>query len=58
VLSRLAVRNEVRAGKLKPIRIDGLTSERHISVVRDRRRVLPASARLFLSFVLPGTTAS
>jgi DNA-binding transcriptional LysR family regulator len=54
VLSRLAVRGEVKAGMLKPVAIDGLTCARDIFVVWDRRRVLPAPARLFLTFVLPG----
>jgi DNA-binding transcriptional LysR family regulator len=54
VLSRNAVRNEVKIGRLKPFRIDGLNSARDISVVWDRRRALPALARLFIEFVLPG----
>lgn len=51
VLSRLAVRDEVRAGKLKALRIEGLTLDRDLSVVRDRRRVLTATARLFLALL-------
>ncbi|MFM8272842.1 MAG: LysR substrate-binding domain-containing protein, partial [Gemmata sp.] len=53
VLSRLAVRGEVSAGTLKPVSVDGLTCVRDLFVVWDRRRVLPAPARLFLPFVIP-----
>jgi DNA-binding transcriptional LysR family regulator len=51
VLSRRAVRTDVRAGRLKPIRVDRLALRRDISVVRDRRRVLSAPARHFLTFL-------
>jgi DNA-binding transcriptional LysR family regulator len=51
VLSRLAVRSEVRAGTLKPLRVEGLELGRDISIVWDRRRVLPATARVFLDLV-------
>jgi DNA-binding transcriptional LysR family regulator len=51
VLSRLAVRNEVRAGTLKPLRVEGLVLERDIFVIWDRQRVLPTPARLLLALV-------
>lgn len=57
VLSRLAVRAEVAAGALKPVPVEGLVCARDIYVVWDRRRVLPAPARLFLGFVLPAGTS-
>ena len=57
VLSRLAVRGEIDAGRLKPVPIDGLACARDIFVVWDRRRVLPAPARLFLPVILPGPAA-
>jgi DNA-binding transcriptional LysR family regulator len=53
VLSRRAVQKEVRAGQLKLIRVEGLTLDRDIYIVRDRRRVLSAPARLFLDLVKP-----
>jgi hypothetical protein len=48
VLSRRAVRKEVRAGQLKPLRVEGLVLSRDLFVVRDRRRVLPTPAQIFL----------
>ena len=49
VLSRLSVENEVRAGQLKVVPVDGLDLSRDIFVVHNRERVLPAAARLFLA---------
>jgi DNA-binding transcriptional LysR family regulator len=49
VLSRRAVRDEVRAGKLKPIGIEGVALSRDICVAWDRKRVLPPHACLFLA---------
>jgi DNA-binding transcriptional LysR family regulator len=51
VLSRRAIRKEVRAGQLKALRVEGLGLGRDILVVRDLRRALPAPARLFLELV-------
>jgi DNA-binding transcriptional LysR family regulator len=51
VLSRRAVQTEVRAGRLKPVRIDQLSLRRDLFIVRDRRRVLSAPARRFLAFL-------
>jgi molybdate transport repressor ModE-like protein len=49
VLSRRAVQAEVKAGRLRPRRVEGLDLTRDILLVRDRRRVLPAAAELFLA---------
>lgn len=51
VLSRHAVRAEVKAGALKPVAVAGLVCARDLFVVWDRRRVLSAPARLFLGFL-------
>jgi DNA-binding transcriptional LysR family regulator len=51
VLSRRAVERELEAGRLHAVRIDDLPLAREICVVRDRRRALPAAARLFLTLV-------
>jgi LysR family transcriptional regulator, low CO2-responsive transcriptional regulator len=51
VLSRRAVEKEEKAGDLRPLQIEGLTLDRDIYLVRDRRRVLPEPAKLFLDLV-------
>ncbi len=48
VLSEYAVRRELESGSLHGLRVTGLPLEREMFVVRDRRRVLPAPAQLFL----------
>jgi DNA-binding transcriptional LysR family regulator len=53
VLSRRAVEHEVEVGRLKAIAVEGLTLDRDIYVVRDRRRALPGAAELFLAFLKP-----
>jgi DNA-binding transcriptional LysR family regulator len=53
VLSRRAVQKDVRAGTLRALHVDGLTLDRDISIVRDRRRALPPAASAFLAFVRP-----
>jgi len=53
VLSARAVQKEVRAGRLHVLRVDGLTLERDLFVVRDRRRALPAAAQTFLTSLGP-----
>jgi DNA-binding transcriptional LysR family regulator len=53
VLSQRAVEKEVAAGQLKAVPVAGLTLDRDIYVVRDRVRVLPAPAHLFLTLVRP-----
>lgn len=51
VMSKRAIDKEIKAGRLKALRIDGLTLERDIYFVRDRRRVLTGAAQLFLSLL-------
>jgi DNA-binding transcriptional LysR family regulator len=51
VLSALAVRKEVAAGRLVALEIEGLRCDREMFVVTDRRRVLPPSAMLFATFL-------
>jgi DNA-binding transcriptional LysR family regulator len=53
VLSRRAVRAEVKAGHLRALQVEGLTLDRDIYLVRDRRRGLPGPARLFVALVDP-----
>lgn len=53
ILSRRAIGREEEAGRLKAVRVEGLTLDRDIFIVRDRRRVLPGPARLFLDLVQP-----
>jgi DNA-binding transcriptional LysR family regulator len=53
VLSRRSVEKEVTAGQLRAVPVEGLTLDRAIYVVRDRRRVLPGPAHLFLALVHP-----
>jgi DNA-binding transcriptional LysR family regulator len=51
VLSALAVEKGVGAGRLRALDVRGIRCERDMFVVRDRRRVLPPTARLFLTFL-------
>jgi DNA-binding transcriptional LysR family regulator len=51
VLSALAVRKEVAAGRLLSLEIEGLCCDREMFVVTNRRRVLPIPARLFVNLV-------
>lgn len=51
VLSALAARKEVTAGRLVALEIDGLCCDREMFVVTDRRRVLPTPARLFVNLL-------
>jgi DNA-binding transcriptional LysR family regulator len=51
VLSALAVRKEVAAGRLVALEIDGLCCDREMFAVTDRRRVLPTPARLFVNLL-------
>lgn len=53
VLSRRAVAKEAKARQLKALHVTGLTLDRDIYLVRDRRKVLPGPARLFLDLVNP-----
>ena len=51
VLSTCAVDQEVKAGKLRAVRVRDLHCDRDMFVVYDLRPVLPATARLFLLFL-------
>lgn len=53
VLSRRSVIREVEAGQLRAVRVEGLTLDRNLYLVRDRRRVLTRPAQLFLIVVKP-----
>jgi DNA-binding transcriptional LysR family regulator len=55
VLSAQAVQKEVAAGELHALGIAGLPLERQMFIVRDRRRVLPIPARLFLDLLESAT---
>ena len=51
ILSTYAVQKELRAGQLHALGVSDLQCDRDMYVVRDRRRVLPLPARLFLLFL-------
>lgn len=51
VLSESAVHKEVKARRLKVVKVADLACERDIYLVMDRRRVLPIPARLFLTYL-------
>jgi DNA-binding transcriptional LysR family regulator len=49
VLSTLAVRKDIAAGRLLALEVEGLVCDREMFVVTDRRRVLSPQARLFVT---------
>ena len=51
VLSALAVQKEIKSGTLHALTVKGIHCDRDMFVVRDRRRVPPLPARLFLTFL-------
>ena len=51
VLSTLAVEKELKAGQLHALEVSDLHCDRDMYIVRDKRRVLPLPARLFLIFL-------
>jgi DNA-binding transcriptional LysR family regulator len=51
VLSIYAVQKELQTGKLHALAVSGLHCDRDMFIVRDKRRVLSLSARLFLAFL-------
>lgn len=51
VLSAYAVQKELRAGTLLAVELGDLGCDREMFVVRDKRRVLPLPARLFVDFL-------
>lgn len=53
ILSRRAAAKEVKAGQFKALHVRGLTLDRDIFLVRDRRRPLSKPARLLLAIVNP-----
>jgi DNA-binding transcriptional LysR family regulator len=53
ILSRRAIGREVAARRLRPIEVAGLSLDRDLYMVRDRRRVLPGPAHLFLALLNP-----
>jgi DNA-binding transcriptional LysR family regulator len=53
VLSIHTVSQEVEAGRLHAVQVEGLTLDRAMFVVWDRQRPLPIPAQLFLDFLTP-----
>jgi DNA-binding transcriptional LysR family regulator len=51
VLSTYAVQKELKSGQLHAVEVSDLRCDRDMFIVRDRRRVLPLPARLFLLFL-------
>src|SRR5262249_28906137 len=51
VLSTFAVQKEIKSGQLKGLKVTDLHCDRDMFIVRDRRRVLPLPARVFLTFL-------
>jgi DNA-binding transcriptional LysR family regulator len=51
VLSALAVRKDVAAGRLLALEVEGLGCNRELFVVTDRRRVLSPPARMFVTLL-------
>jgi DNA-binding transcriptional LysR family regulator len=51
ILSLYAVRKELKADRLHALEVSDLHCDRDMYVVRDRRRVLPSPARMFLTFL-------
>lgn len=51
VLSVLAVENELDSGELHGVKLADLSLDRTMYVVWDKRRALPAAARIFLRFI-------
>jgi DNA-binding transcriptional LysR family regulator len=50
-VSRYAVEDEVRSGRLRTLAVQGLKIRRHFHVIHDDRRPPSASARAFMSFL-------
>jgi DNA-binding transcriptional LysR family regulator len=50
-LSRLAVQSEIDAGELRTVMVSGLSLNRHLYLVFDRRRPLSRPASVFLHFL-------
>ena len=50
-VSRYAVEDETRAGRLRTVAVERLAIRRHFHVIHDERRPLSASARAFVAFL-------
>jgi DNA-binding transcriptional LysR family regulator len=50
-VSRYAVEDELRAGRLRTLSVQGVKIRRHFHVIHDERRPLSASGRAFTSFL-------
>jgi DNA-binding transcriptional LysR family regulator len=50
-VSRYAIEDEVRAGRLRVVGVEKLKIRRHFHVIHDERRPLSASARAFVDFL-------
>lgn len=55
VLSACAVRTDLDAGRFRVVEVEGVGRAREMFVVTDRRRVLPAPARLFVNLLESGS---
>jgi len=53
-VSRYAVEDEVRTGRLRTVSVQRMNIRRHFHVIHDERRPLSASARAFTSFLSNG----
>jgi DNA-binding transcriptional LysR family regulator len=60
-VSRFAVADEIRAGRVRALAVERLTMRRHFHIIHDDRRPLSASARAFVAVMddkTPGPTVS
>ena len=57
-VSRYAVEDEVRTGRLRTLTVQRMNIRRHFHVIHDERRPLSASARAFISFLEANAEAS
>lgn len=51
ILSRVAVRSELKAGIVKEIRIKGLSMRRNFYIIKHKKRTLPNNYRVFLDYL-------
>ena len=60
-VSRFAVDEEIKAGRVRAVAVERVTMRRHFHIIHDERRPLSASARAFVAVMddrTPGTTIS
>jgi DNA-binding transcriptional LysR family regulator len=50
-VSRYAIEHEVRARRLRVLRVRGMSIRRHFHIIRDERRPLSASVQAFIAFL-------